>query len=342
MLIECGGDGQCGPNVLSFLLGLLRFYAGDGAQLRREIVGYVRTGLVLNTRTQFAWIDAPEEYLTCQELMLENMKRWPPSTLQGREPSVELWCHVTEELHAWTDLTFLQLCASRFGTAIQLVGVDDVGKVEEMMMLLPTDGSKARALVFVGCWYAQHFIAIVDISSAPPQQRAGAIELALETAGDTQQNDRLDGNGDPHQVSEASSSDLASASRSEGITESDGPPETVQLEANLSACVVLLYITILMQPLVYAHMNGLTALGVMLPTGSPKSFAASWVRRACRAFCSARTLSFLVGVSATGLRLYAAPIAYAPDASSICSSSEQRRGWLQRGVRFAWCTLAAL
>lgn len=340
MVVECGGDGQCGPNVLSFLLGLLRLYAGDGAQLRREIVGYVRDGHVLHTKTLFTWRARPNEYLTCQDLMLENMKRWPVSVLQGREPSVELWCSITEELHAWTDLTFLQLCSSRFGVAVQLIGVDDVGRVDEMMRLMPTEGGEPRALIFVGCWYAQHFIAIVDVDDPPSRSNAGVTETTRLVPRELR-----DGGSDGSEDSSTQnplSQVAASQTPHNAVAEPSEPTETVQLRDCLGACVVMLYVTILVRPLVYAHLNGVTTLGAMLPSRNPKQFAMAWARRCCRVCWSARTIPFLVGASAAGMRLYAAPIAHAPETRTICNSPEQRRGWLQRGVRFAWCTLSAL
>lgn len=48
----------------------------------------------------------------------------------------------------------------------------------------------------------------------------------------------------------------------------------IDLREVLCASVVLLHISVLLQPLIFAHLNGFTALGMALPEDKPKSLAA--------------------------------------------------------------------
>lgn len=129
IVIDCGGMGPCGPNSLAFLLGMLSLFDGDGVQLRREIVKYVNESDVLGHATQFCWQSQPRSTLSCRDLMLENMKLWPENVIHGRMLNPSTYCEITSNAEAWTDLTFLQLCASRFRVAVNLIGVDDLSAV---------------------------------------------------------------------------------------------------------------------------------------------------------------------------------------------------------------------
>lgn len=51
IIIDCGVAGQCRPNAISILLGLLGLYEMDGYQLRQDIVQYVRNSNVLEHDT---------------------------------------------------------------------------------------------------------------------------------------------------------------------------------------------------------------------------------------------------------------------------------------------------
>jgi len=106
-------------------------------------VQYVRAGRVLDELTQFHWNAPPHEALTVRDLLLENMRSWPANVLDGRSVGVNEWCEITEDVHAWTDLTWVQLCATRFGVKVQLVGVNDVGVVEPIMNVRPAGGRAA-------------------------------------------------------------------------------------------------------------------------------------------------------------------------------------------------------
>lgn len=353
VLVECGGDGQCGPNVFSYLLGLLGVYEGDGRQLRYDIVQYVRAGRVLDEHTQFRWREPPNDTLTIRDLLLENMRSWPEAVLEGREVSVESWCAITADDHAWTDLTLVQLCATRFAVEVQLIGVNHVGIVEPIMRVRPAGCKRAVGLIFVGCWIGQHFVALVDVK--PPlaelRRRGGSqdVEAGREppTAGaeDNTPNPGASSSGenDPAPLS-PHPEDGAPAPPHDpvevAIREKGG--SCVDLNTVAASCVVLLHISMLIQPLVFAHLNGFSVLGAALADQRPKHLAANWVHRLCNALWSTSILSFLVGVSKSGLRLFAAPIDFAPAPTQICRTVEQRKALRTAGVTWAWCTLAAL
>jgi hypothetical protein len=107
--------------------------------------------------------------------------------------------------------------------------------------------------------------------------------------------------------------------------------------------LVLCFVAMLAQPLVYAHLDGLTVIGVELHAQHPLGMCAAVVRRwAATATAALTTTAFLVGGYSDGPRVAAAPLDFAPSAYDVVRTPEQRRRRLAAGICFAWCTLAAL
>ena len=104
---------------------------------------------------------------------------------------------------------------------------------------------------------------------------------------------------------------------------------------------VILFICVLGQPLVLAHLNGCTAIGLHA-SGSTRSAMLGQIKALCLTLVTAAHAVFMIGQYLAGAKLFAAPVDFAPEPSSICRSRTQRLAWLARGTTFAWCTLAAL
>jgi hypothetical protein len=106
---------------------------------------------------------------------------------------------------------------------------------------------------------------------------------------------------------------------------------------------VLLFVSVLVQPLIYAHVNGFTVVGMAPPARSTRPVAMKVVQELCQSvWQGARVLAFLVGEYASGARLFAAPADFAPPEASVCRTRPQRLRLLAAGATFVWCTLSAL
>ena len=129
----------------------------------------------------------------------------------------------------------------------------------------------------------------------------------------------------------------------------------------------VLFICALGQPLLLAHLNGFTAIGVhasqrlhrhrpaylrlrlvchagMQPASHPDQLAGS-ARFALlgqiKALCSVPVTAariFMIGQYLAGAELFTAPVDFTPEPHTICRSCAQR---VARGITLAWCTLAA-
>lgn len=151
MIIDCGGQGQCGPNSVAFLLGHLSLFEGDGVTLRERVASHLEDPKARERLTGFQWRADPGRRLTLEELMVESMRAWPESFRQGMHPSVEAWCSIIRQPEAWTDMAFLLGCVDLFAVRCVVTGVDDLGVVRPMMTLETRVGVPAQALIEVGC-----------------------------------------------------------------------------------------------------------------------------------------------------------------------------------------------
>lgn len=353
VIIECGGDGQCGPNSLAFMLGLLNMFNGDGFALRRQIVQYVKATNVLEHKTEFYWTLQPDSALTCRDLMVENMKRWPTEVLAGRSLTVEVWCEITAAAEAWTDITFVQLCASKFQVMINLVGVKGTGEIVPGFPINPTPGgTKPLASCDLGCWLNTHFVAIVDV--IPPERAIGGnvattVSTQIQPRGGlsptTEEAPSLNAtsNSAPGTSSMNSSSDKTTLSPSSLVLNLQVPSSyAVDLRVAAQCTAVLIYITILAQPLLFAHINGFSTLGVQFPSAPKRSVATKSIQRLCDQMWNYKLYTFMVGLHSMGWQLFTAPAHFTPPEAAICRTRAQRLRWLAAGVGFAWCTLAAV
>ena len=122
----------------------------------------------------------------------------------------------------------------------------------------------------------------------------------------------------------------------------DGQPPTVDVRTATEATVLLLFICVLGQPLVYAHLNGFTVYGATMPERLPRSRCLAAAQGWSELVCETVHHALMVGEYVGGARLIATPVAFAPIVGQVCRTRTQRRSWLAAGTAFAWCTLAAL
>ncbi|KAL3905120.1 MAG: hypothetical protein SGPRY_011025 [Prymnesium sp.] len=175
MIVDCGGQGQCGPNSMAFLLGHLNLFEGDGAALRVRIAAHLSKLAARERLTLFQWRSDPGKCVTLGELMVESMRAWPESFRQGKAPSVGAWCEIIQQPEAWTDMAFMLGCVDVFTIKCVITGVDDLGSVKPMLTLETQPGTPPKALIEIGCWLNRHFVAIAKVSAIT----SGAGELRI-------------------------------------------------------------------------------------------------------------------------------------------------------------------
>ena len=119
------------------------------------------------------------------------------------------------------------------------------------------------------------------------------------------------------------------------------PEQLVDLRATTETMAAVLFICVLGQPLVLAHLDGFTAVGLHA-SGSTRSAMLGQIKVLCAVLVTAAHMIFMIGQYLAGAKLFAAPVDFAPEPHAVCRSGAQRLAWLARGTTFAWCTLAAL
>ena len=120
-----------------------------------------------------------------------------------------------------------------------------------------------------------------------------------------------------------------------------GPPI---LDANFAGAtaMILIFVSVLVQPMVFAHVNGFSVIGAELPQRETRSRCREMAQRWTDTAVSARCLTYMVGEFVNGARIFATPLALMPPAAAVCRTAQQRRTRLAAGAAFMWCTLAAL
>ena len=121
----------------------------------------------------------------------------------------------------------------------------------------------------------------------------------------------------------------------------DDPPPTIDCRTATATSVILVFVTTLMTPLVYAHSNGFSVIGAELPSALSRPLALQLAQRWTEAAVGAFHFAYLVGEYVGGARLFAAPISFRPSNSLISHASDARSGHVSR-PGFGWMTLAAL
>ena len=183
MLIDVGGQGQCGPNTLVYLLGLVQLSDEDGPGLRRIIVAHVTThGSRVTTVRDGA------TNLTLAQLAVYAMAHWPADARKGATPSVAGWCDLIRRPETWTDIAFVAAVADKFRSSVTLEAVDDLSHTWSMGSIMPCNGVAPQADLRVGCWFNRHFVAIVaklprgeGEASDPPSQPPPSVTPAVLT-----------------------------------------------------------------------------------------------------------------------------------------------------------------
>ena len=126
----------------------------------------------------------------------------------------------------------------------------------------------------------------------------------------------------------------------EGTAPVDLP--TIDVRVATDAMVLLLFVSVLLQPLIYAHANGFTIHAALLPESSARP---SYVRAAQAMVVAAVGVghsAFLVGEYVGGARLTVAPLDFRPPRAAVCRDRAKRISLLAAGGTFAWFTLSAL
>ena len=166
--VDQGGAGNCGPNTLAYMLGLVELTEADGVQLRRIVSDHSKADGVLQRTTSILLED--NSLISIEKLIQLNINHWPSQALQGKPRTIETWQELILQPATWTDVAFVQLTADFFRVSFHHIGVDDRSSVFDMGTISPCDGVSSVALCEIGVWYDRHFVAILDV--APSAQGA--------------------------------------------------------------------------------------------------------------------------------------------------------------------------
>ena len=190
-IVDCGGQGQCGPNTLGYLLGLVGSATVDGPQLRQAVVQHALAPAHRSRCTRFR--DNQDRFYTLEGLILrclaDDLGHSPGALMH----TVEAWCHNIAKPASWTDLAFLQVAADCYRVAIYIHTVDDLSTVGDLGVILPCDSAPV-ALLEVGMWIGRHLVAVVtsDLAASavaqqptshpPPSLNLDEVRLLLSGA----------------------------------------------------------------------------------------------------------------------------------------------------------------
>ena len=184
LVIDEGGEGQCGPNTLAYLLGLVEIAQYDGPLLRKAVKLYVTKPGVLDRRTNCARENG-RGCFTLGELIVHCMTCWPDEARGNMVPSVNNWAKIIGLRESWTDLAFIQVVADIAQVAIRMTAVDDLSKVWEAGVVLPCNKDVPKALIHVGMWWGRHLVAIVHpLPRGGGQKRSAAHRPSAPGVGD--------------------------------------------------------------------------------------------------------------------------------------------------------------
>ena len=160
ILSDQGGAGQCGPNTLTYLLGMVGLTDVDGPRLRILVRDHAMMAETLGSTTSILRED--DSPIPMSDLIKLNVEHWPSGALQGKPPTLATWAELIVEPDTWTDVAFTQAASDLFKASFHLIGVDDLSTVFDMGTISPCNGVASEALCEIGVWYNRHFVAIID------------------------------------------------------------------------------------------------------------------------------------------------------------------------------------
>ena len=180
IVIDCGGEGQCGPNSLAYLLGLAGLPEADGLDgpsLRESVRDYVAVPSNLDRKTNCLRSDGSP--FSLGDLIIVCLLAWPDRDLD-KEVSVAAWAGAIAQPATWTDLAFVHVVADAYGVSIDAMCVDDLSEVWHMGRIMPCENNQGMPLaaeLVVGLWWNRHMVAI-----AMPSRRGTAAPAGLNDA----------------------------------------------------------------------------------------------------------------------------------------------------------------
>ena len=121
----------------------------------------------------------------------------------------------------------------------------------------------------------------------------------------------------------------------------DGLP-TLDVRRAGELASLMLFICVVGQPLVFAHVNGFSIIGFEAPSRLARPACMLLIQRLVDLVVGALCYAFMVGEYKRGARLFTAPIGARPDPATIVRTPAARRQACAARMGFVWCTLAAL
>ena len=181
LVIDCGGEGQCGPNTLAYLLGLSNLpglQQADGPAVRQIAVAFASVEANLGRVTNC--MNSVGEHYTLGELILECIGSWPEAVRGRLAPTVQTWCSLVARPATWTDLAFLHVLADACKAAIDVTVVNDLSKVWHLGLIEPCNGEPYEVTLEVGMWWNRHLVAIALDANEDAQATGGAAQMHVD------------------------------------------------------------------------------------------------------------------------------------------------------------------
>ena len=360
-LIETGSCGRCGPNSLTFLLNAAGKFMGCGDLLRTEVIEHARAQLAANVILSSSPDGRP---IHAEELLTAAILTWPDDTHTGITPSGSAWCDIMSLPTTWIDHVFLQIASDLFNARIIVHGVDDLGSERHGGAILPLGDSQPIIELELALWCQHHFVAVAHIRQEASEESPASLLIPshsntvnplsevqpayADTYGGSTKKllSVVEEFPDARKITEPSDTLLPQFLTSQG--EICAPPfketsvTTLDIREATDAASLIIFISVVAQPLIYAHVNGYTIIGFESPLRASRHQCIASVQLMIDLCQSALCYAFMAGEYTCGARLFAAPLAEAPIATSVCRTVSQRKSLILAGATFAWCTLAAL
>jgi hypothetical protein len=105
---------------------------------------------------------------------------------------------------------------------------------------------------------------------------------------------------------------------------------------------LMLFICVVGQPLIFAHVNGFSLIGFEAPSRLARPACMLLIQRLVDLVVGALCYAFMVGEYKRGARLFTAPIGARPEPTAVVHTPAARRQACAARMGFVWCTLAAL
>ena len=351
-ILDAGGGGACGPRCLWLADQILR-----GHPIRDAAAGgqWLR-GAVCRRIEKLLAGEADAAFLV--ELIRNSMAtwyRWRPDDADLLGPSkpvfdatavpdsalVSLYRRAMNEPSGttWADTAFVAIAADCLGrrVTVHLHQDDEQATFVATQTFDPFFGAPTAEII-LRCVVDHHFV--LQVRVATPLADVGQARNCPDEPNPAMPDVASGSDGESDEgtdVGDEEVNDVATQS-STGATS----PPILDIRVATAAAVMLICVSVLAQPLIFAHVNGFSTIGVELPQRATRSRCLQIAQKWTDMASDSVHYAYMVGEYVGGARLLVAPLAFTPRFTGVVRTPARRARLLTTGAAFVWCTLAAL